>query len=485
MLGSDLHSVGSRDLRDEAGTVVLVGFDEVAATASAVLAGSGLSVVHVPAAGDALRALVDRRAEVVLADAKEGPELTRALRARPEHAATHIVVCAALGSPHEVRAAVDSGADDVLGIPFEPEVLVARVTAGFRAAQWRASEARLRSLVENIPGAVYRCACDADWTMQWISDEIGTISGFPASDFVDSSVRSFASVIHPDDREQVERNVTEAVDAARPFSLEYRICRADGETRWVLERGQAQDAADGKRWLDGAIFDITARRAAEEALRGRQVAEAQLGEVRASRARLVDAADRARRDIERNLHDGAQQRFVSVALRLRVWLASHDLPGGDGDELAEVLDELKTGLAELGDLARGLHPAILSDRGLEYALRALTRRAPVPVEVRIVLPEKRLPMPVETAAYFTVSEALTNVAKYARAQRAWVVAEHGDGQLRLEVGDDGVGGADAATGLQGLRDRVATVGGTLRVDSAAGAGTVLQARLPIPGDEMP
>ena len=150
-----------------------------------------------------------------------------------------------------------------------------------------------------------------------------------------------------------------------------------------------------------------------------------------------------------------------------------------------MLDELKTGLAELGDLARGLHPAILSDRGLEYALRALTRRAPVPVEVRIVLPEKRLPMPVETAAYFTVSEALTNVAKYARAQRAWVVAEHGDGQLRLEVGDDGVGGADAATGLQGLRDRVATVGGTLRVDSAAGAGTVLQARLPIPGDEMP
>ena len=277
MLGSDLHSVRSRDLHGEARTVVLVGFDEVAATASAVLAGSGLSVVHVPAAGDALRALVDRRAEVVLADAKEGPELTRALRARPEHAATHIVVCAALGSPHEVRAAVDSGADDVLGIPFEPEVLVARVTAGFRAAQWRASEARLRSLVENIPGAVYRCACDADWTMQWISDEIGTISGFPASDFVDSSVRSFASVIHPDDREQVERNVTEAVDAARPFSLEYRICRADGETRWVLERGQAQDAADGKRWLDGAIFDITARRAAEEALRGRQGRRSAIG----------------------------------------------------------------------------------------------------------------------------------------------------------------------------------------------------------------
>ena len=137
-----------------------------------MLAGSGFAVVHVPAAGDALRALMDHRAEVVLADAREGPELTRVVRARPERAVTHIVVCAALGSPQEVRAAVDAGADDVLGIPFEPEVLVARVTAGFRAAQLRASEARLRTLVQNIPGAVYRCACHEDWTMQWISDEI-------------------------------------------------------------------------------------------------------------------------------------------------------------------------------------------------------------------------------------------------------------------------------------------------------------------------
>ena len=127
--------------------------------------------------------------------------------------------------------------------------------------------------------------------MAWMSQEIEEISGYPVTDFIDSSERTFASVIHPDDREQVERSVTEAVNARRPFSLEYRINRRDGEERWVLERGQAQESGDGRRWLDGAIFDITVRRAAEQALREREVVDAQLAEVRASRARILDTAD--------------------------------------------------------------------------------------------------------------------------------------------------------------------------------------------------
>lgn len=114
-------------------------------------------------------------------------------------------------------------------------------------------------------------------------------------------------------------------------------------------------------------------------------------------------------------------------------------------------------------------------------MQALARRAPVPVEVQVSLPEERLPTAVETAAYFTVSEALTNVAKYARAETAWVIAEHAGGELRLAVGDDGVGGADAETGLQALRDRVATVDGTLQVDSPAGGGTVVHVQLPFAG----
>jgi PAS domain S-box-containing protein len=367
-------------------------------------------------------------------------------------------------------------------VPFEPEVLAARVAAGLSAARLRAHESLLRSLVANIPGAVYRCACDEHWTMEWLSDEIEEISGYPASDFIDSAVRTFASVIHPDDREQVEHSVLDAVGARRPFTLEYRIRRRDGGERWVLERGQAQDAGDGRRWLDGAIFDITARRAAEQALREHEIVEAQLAEVRASRARILEAADRARREIERNLHDGAQQRFVTTALHLQLWLATHrELPDDARAELGAVLAELQTGLAELRDLAHGLHPAVLSDRGLEHALSSLAHRATVPVELRVALPAERLPISVEAAAYFTVCEALTNIAKYARASRAWVDVERRDGHLDVEVGDDGVGGADfgSGSGLQGLRDRVAAVSGTLEVASRSGAGTVLRAQLPI------
>jgi signal transduction histidine kinase len=257
--------------------------------------------------------------------------------------------------------------------------------------------------------------------------------------------------------------------------------RRDGELRWVLERGAAQDGGDGRRWLDGAIFDITIRRAAEQALREREVIQAQLAEVRASRARIVDAADRARREIERNLHDGAQQQFVSATLQLQVWRASHgELPEQAQTELDQVLVDLRAGLAELRELAHGLHPAVLSDRGLERALSSLADRAPVPVALRTELSE-RLAMPIEAAAYFVVAEALTNVAKHAHASRAWVHVHEDDGCLRVEIGDNGAGGADLrpGSGLQGLRDRVAAVNGTLIINSQPGAGTILRARLPI------
>ena len=146
-----------------------------------------------------------------------------------------------------------------------------------------------------------------------------------------------------------------------------------------------------------------------------------------------------------------------------------------------MLTELRTGLAELRDLARGLHPAILTDRGLERALTTLADHATVPVELQVALPKPRLVMAVEAAAYFTVCEALTNVAKHARATRAWVNVEQLDYHLGVDVCDDGAGGADlsAGSGLQGLRDRIAAVNGTLTIDSRPGAGTVLRARLPI------
>jgi PAS domain S-box-containing protein len=472
------------DVAGDGARLVMLGLDELGALSRSVLAGAGVEVVRVSDVEGAIEALTHPAAHVVIASAACGQALTRVVRSHPELASAHVVLCAALDSPRELRAALDAGADDVMRVPFETEVLVARVAAGLRAARLREDEALLRSLISNVPGAVYRCACDADWTMLWLSDQIEAISGYPASDFIASAVRTFASVIHPDDREQVERSVMDAVEAQRAFTLEYRIMHRDGDLRWVLERGQAQPSGDGRCWLDGAIFDITARRAAEQALREHEILEAQLSEVHASRARILEAADRARREVERNLHDGAQQRLVSVALGLQVWLgANSELPEAARAPVNELLGELRTGLAELRDLAHGLHPTVLSDRGLADALSGLTYRAPVPVELRVELPADRLPLAIEAAAYFTVCEALTNVAKYAHATYAWVRVERRNGSLEVEVGDDGVGGADAraGSGLVGLHDRIAAAGGTLAVESPVAGGTVLRAQLPAAG----
>jgi PAS domain S-box-containing protein len=476
------------EVAGEGARVVVLGLEALGDECWAPLTAAGIRLVRVADVAGALGALRDQVAQVVIAQARGGRALTAAVRGRQELASTHIVLCAALDSPLELREALDAGGDDVMRVPFEPEVLAARVAAGLRAARLQASDALLRSLVANIPGAVYRCACDEHWTMEWLSDEIERISGYPASDFIGTAVRTFASIIDPDDREYVERSVMDAVDASRPFELEYRIRRRDGGVRWVLERGQAQEVGDGRRWLDGAIFDITVRRAAEQALREHAIVEAQLAEVRASRARILEAADRARREIERNLHDGAQQRFVSVALQLQLYLAAHDELAEDArTELTGILADLRTGLSELRDLAQGLHPAVLSDHGLEHALVSLSHGASVPVALDVALPPRRLAISVEAAAYFTVCEGLTNIAKYASASRAWVNVEERDGHLDIEVGDDGVGGAtmSSGTGLQGLRDRIAAVNGTLDIESRSGTGTVLRARLPLdpsPGD---
>jgi signal transduction histidine kinase len=201
-------------------------------------------------------------------------------------------------------------------------------------------------------------------------------------------------------------------------------------------------------------------------------------ELRASRARIVEAGDAERRRLERDLHDGAQSRLVALALLLRSARRRAD------GELADLLDqaqaELNTSLEELRELARGIHPAVLTDRGLEPALEALTSRAPLPVSLEVE-GEDRLPGPVESAAYFVVSEALTNVAKYARASQASVAVRRVNGRVTVDVTDDGVGGADAAggSGLRGLSDRLAALDGTLVLHSPAGHGTRLHAEIPV------
>jgi signal transduction histidine kinase len=204
-------------------------------------------------------------------------------------------------------------------------------------------------------------------------------------------------------------------------------------------------------------------------------------ELRASRARIVESADAARRRIERDLHDGAQQQLVAVALALRTARRRLDRdPGTAGELLDAAADDLDAAIGALRDLARGIHPAVLSDRGLASALAALAQRAPLPVELD-GCPDGRLPEPVEAAAYFVVAESITNVVRYAQATHARVAVTRGDGGLAVEVEDDGIGGADPGqgSGLRGLADRVAALDGRLEVRSDAGRGTTVRATIPV------
>jgi signal transduction histidine kinase len=200
----------------------------------------------------------------------------------------------------------------------------------------------------------------------------------------------------------------------------------------------------------------------------------------ASRARIVGAADTERRRLERNLHDGAQQRLVALALQLRIVKAKlRTDPDAAEGLLTEADHELGQALDELRELARGIHPAVLTDRGLAFALHGLAERAPLPVELTL-LPNDRLPEPVEAAIYYLVAEAVTNVAKYAHATRATVAVERSDGIATVLVCDDGVGGAEPGrgSGLIGLADRVEALGGRLRIESPPGRGTTLAAEIP-------
>ena len=245
---------------------------------------------------------------------------------------------------------------------------------------------------------------------------------------------------------------------------------------WV-GRLSGQEAAREK-----ALREQAERNAAELAERQRQV-ERLAADLTASRRRIVAAGDEMRRRIERNLHDGVQQRLVTVSLRLGG--VRDRVPDGlpaIRDDLDQVADVLIETLDELRDLARGVHPAILVEAGLGSALDGLARRSALPVRLDVQV-DGRLSAECEATAYYVVSEAFANAVKYASASAVEIRVEAVEGILTVQVSDDGVGGADASrgSGLTGIRDRVEAVGGTLAVHSPPGSGTVLTARLP-PGD---
>jgi PAS domain S-box-containing protein len=276
--------------------------------------------------------------------------------------------------------------------------------------------------------------------------------------------------ILPEEAERVRRRLDRVWAGDFPSANENYWVARDGGRRLILWSNNALlDDRGEVEFIVSAGIDITERKRAEE-------------ELRASRARIVEAGDAERRRLERNLHDGAQQRLVALSLALR--LAESKVrtdPGAAEQVLRAAGGELGQALAELRELARGIHPAILTDRGLSAALEALAGRAPTPVEIDLAF-EERLPPPVEAAAYYVVSESLANIAKYAQASAVTVSIARANGYAVVEVEDDGIGGADPGrgSGIRGLADRVEALDGRLDLESPPGGGTRIRARIPLP-----
>ena len=329
----------------------------------------------------------------------------------------------------------------------------------------RAAGQRLEAVIESSPAAILEVDLEGI-VLRW-NPAAERMFGWQAAEVLGKGIPEVPLV--PPSHAAELAAVFARVSAGESFTgLESRRLRRDGTLLDV------EIAAAPIRDMTGAIIghvalfsDISDRKRHEE-------------ELRESRRRLVQASDDARRALERDLHDGAQQRLVALSLSLR--LAEARLRS-DPDDAAAILAsaraELAHALDELRELARGIHPAVLTERGLAAAVEGLVARAPLPVQAE--LPQERLPVAVEAAAYFVIAEALTNVAKYAGATLAQVRVAAANGVVTVEVADDGGGGADPVrgTGLRGLADRVAALDGTLSVESPAGRGTTVRAELPV------
>ena len=318
-------------------------------------------------------------------------------------------------------------------------------------------EARHRALLDALPDLLLRLR--ADGTYLEATGDVSKLAN-PPETVVGANV---SGLLPPEIADRLMACVAAALETGRLATVEYRLRTHLGHERDF----EVRVAPAGPDEVLAVVRDMTDLR---EAMR----------EVTESRARIVAAGDAERRRVERNLHDGAQQRLVTVALHLHMIKRRIET---DPDEVPVLLEsaqkELTLALEEIRELVRGLHPQLLAERGLRPALNALAERALLPVEI-VETPERRLATAVEAASYYVVAEALANAAKHSKASAVTVrVCCEGE-TVVVEVVDDGVGGADpAGSGLRGLSDRVAALGGLLALSSEPGRGTALRAEIPV------
>jgi PAS domain S-box-containing protein len=325
------------------------------------------------------------------------------------------------------------------------------------------SESRLRAMLEAALDAVV--SMDASGRVIGWNHAAETTFGYREDEAMGREMAEL--IVPPSLRAAHRRGLARFLETEQPVVLDRRLeltgTHKNG-AEFPVELTITRIALPGLPTFTGYLRDITDRKQAE-------------AELRASRARLVEVADDERRRIQRNLHDGAQQRLTAVLLSLG---RLRESPAQRDDELLQLaIDEVSGGLQEIRELASGLHPSVLAERGLVCALEAVVLRAPLPVDLLARL-DDALPEQVEAAAYYVVAEGLANVQKHAGASRVEVEVRTADGTVIVEVRDDGVGGADVeGSGLRGLADRVEALGGRLTLTSPAGAGTRLLAAIPL------
>jgi PAS domain S-box-containing protein len=318
-------------------------------------------------------------------------------------------------------------------------------------------EARHRALLDAIPDLMFRLSRDGEYLE--LAGDITRLAHAP-----DAVIgRNLVEILPTPVSAALMGAISSALETGALATTDYRLQTVDGS----LKDFEARVVPCGRDEVVAIVRDVTDLRQA-------------MRDLTDSRARIVAAGDEERRRVERNLHDGAQQRLVTVALQLHLIRRRLETDPAEVPGLIEAAQaELTLALEELRELVQGLHPRVLSERGLASALEALAERAVLPVEI-VELPAERLPAPVEAAAYYVVSEALANAAKHSRASSVTVRIAAAGASTAVEVVDDGIGGADpqGGSGLRGLSDRVAALGGVFAVSSEPKRGTALRAELP-------
>jgi PAS domain S-box-containing protein len=367
--------------------------------------------------------------------------------------------CGTVVASHELRAEAE------LRARASRERDVARA----RATELVASEARQRAVLEAALDAVV--TIDQHGRVTYANSAFEQTFGCRAEDVTG---RELADVIIPPaqrgaHRDGIARYLSTGESRILDQRIEMTAVRADG-TEFPAEVTVTRTGLPGEPSFTGFLRDITERRRAQE-------------ELVASRARLVAASDAARQRVTRDLHDGAQQWFVTTLINLQLADQKWDAePQRARELLSMAVRDARRGVEDLRGIAAGIHPAILTQRGLSAAISSLAARLPVLVQIDV--PDRRLPEPVEAGVYFFCSEGLTNVVKHARATCAWVRVDLSDSQCAVEVRDDGIGGASPrseSSGLAGLRDRIGALDGTVDIRSPDAGGTVLRAVIPLPG----